>query len=78
MSWNPTGVFDHARHVQQIPRHESGVAISEIVFRPAGPRVEVRSAGACFTEPSHAPMVTRAFWAKGELAGMRLAVTSCR
>ncbi len=35
MGWNPTGVFDHACQVQQIPRHEGCVAIREIVFRTA-------------------------------------------
>jgi hypothetical protein len=32
---NPSSIFYHAGHVQEIPSHERGIAIREIVFRAA-------------------------------------------
>jgi hypothetical protein len=46
------GVIEHPGQVKQIPRHECGVAVGEIVVRAAGARVEVRRAGAGFADPA--------------------------
>src|SRR4051794_2824076 len=35
------GVLEHARHVQQVPGHERGVAVGEVVVDATGVRVEV-------------------------------------
>src|SRR3954447_875552 len=35
------GVGDHAGEVQQVPRHERGIAVREVVGGPARPGIEV-------------------------------------
>src|SRR6185503_10923882 len=42
-------VGDHAGEVQQVPRHERGVAVREVVRGTAGSRIQVRRTGARFT-----------------------------
>jgi hypothetical protein len=39
------GVLQHPGRVQQVPRHERGVAVGEVVLRAARTRVEVGRAG---------------------------------
>src|SRR5581483_10814739 len=46
------GGGDYAGQVQQVPGHERGVAVGEVVLRSAGALVEVGRAGASFTDPA--------------------------
>src|SRR6478672_4048726 len=46
------GVADHLRQVHEVPRHERGVAVGEVVLRPAGARVEVGRAGPDLADPA--------------------------
>src|SRR5690349_16664091 len=43
---DPAGVAQHPGEVHQVPRHEGGVAVGEVVLRSTAARVEVRRAGA--------------------------------
>ena len=49
---NAAGVFEHPRHMQQIPGHEGGVAVGEIVLRPARAFIEVRGPRPGLTQPA--------------------------
>jgi len=51
MGRDPTGILDHPRHVHEIPGHERGIAIGEVVLRSARTRVEIRRARASFAQP---------------------------
>jgi hypothetical protein len=39
-------------HVHQVPRHQGGIAVGEVVIRAAGPRVQVGRARPGFTDPA--------------------------
>src|SRR5579862_7248617 len=46
------GVFELAGEVQQVPRHECGVPVGEVVFRAPGARIEIGGTRARFTDPA--------------------------
>src|SRR4051794_29838364 len=46
------GVLEHARHVQEVPGGEGGVAAGEVVLGSAGALVEVGGAGAGGADPA--------------------------
>jgi hypothetical protein len=52
VSGDATGILQHAGHVQQVPGHEGGVAVGEVVLRAARPGVEVGGPGPGLTEPA--------------------------
>ena len=52
MYWCASGILQRSGHVHQVPGHESGVAVGEIVFRVSGARVQVGRSGASFAQPS--------------------------
>lgn len=45
------GVLDHPRQVQQVPGHEGGVAVGEVVLRPARPGIEIGGAWPGLADP---------------------------
>lgn len=45
-----SGVREQAGQVHQVPGHERGVAVGEVVVRPSGPRVEVGRTGPCLAD----------------------------
>ena len=47
-----TRILDHSRQMQQIPGHESRVAVGKIVLGPARPRIEVRRAWSYSSQPA--------------------------
>src|SRR5256714_15111465 len=49
---DPAGVSDHAGQVQQVPRHECGVPVGEVVLRAARSLIKVGRAGAGFADPA--------------------------
>ena len=51
MDRDPARILQHACQVQEIPRHEGGVAIGEIVFKPARALVEVGRAWTGLADP---------------------------
>ena len=51
IGWNSTRIFDHPRHVQQVPCHERRVAVGKVVLRSAGTGIEIGWTGPRFAEP---------------------------
>src|SRR5438477_3261467 len=49
---DPTGVLEYAREVEQVPGHEGGVAVGEVVLGSARARVEVARARTGFADPA--------------------------
>src|SRR5947207_5212459 len=48
---NAARVLQHARKVQQVPGHERGVAVGEVVVRPAGSRIQIGRSGSGLADP---------------------------
>jgi len=46
------GIDNHACHMHQIPGHECGVAIGEIIFRPTRIGIKIRRSRSGLAEPS--------------------------
>ena len=46
------GVLEHPGEVHQVPGHERGVAVGEVVLGPAAAGVEVRRPGSGLTDPA--------------------------
>src|SRR2546429_207366 len=47
----PASVLEQARHVQQVPGHERGVAVRETVLGSAGTGIEIGRAGPRLADP---------------------------
>src|SRR5215213_11590578 len=52
MHGNAARVLEDSRDVEQVPRHEGGVAVREVVVRPAGALVQITRARAGLAEPA--------------------------
>src|SRR5215208_5690756 len=48
---HPAGVLEHLREVHEVPGHEGGVAVGEVVLRTATAGVQVRRPGAGLADP---------------------------
>ena len=51
MCWNPACILDHSRKVEQIPGHECGVAIGEIILGPSRSGIQIRGSRSCRSQP---------------------------
>src|SRR4051794_22901589 len=51
VGWDPSPVPHHPRHVEQVPRHERGVAIGEVVLRTARAGVQIGRTRASLADP---------------------------
>src|SRR5437879_12746489 len=52
VDWDAARVFEHAGEVQQVPRHERGVAVGEVVAGSRRAGVEVGGSGPGLADPS--------------------------